>query len=135
MDVPELGFAVVTGTGAPGRHRVHPGAAGAVRGELRARFLARKQRGQAPKVLPLEALWWVDDPGQQDILAAAALGRATMADIDRDQWRWQAMIMQPDPIDADLVAGALAQERAKKPAPGLERLASLLRRHDQPVFR
>jgi hypothetical protein len=87
-----------------------------------AHFLARKQRGQAPKVMPLEAQWWVDDPGQQDILAAVALGQATMADTNRDHWRWQAMIMQPDPIDADMVAAALAQARAKKPSPGLERL-------------
>jgi hypothetical protein len=42
----------------------------------------KKQRGQAPKVMPLEALWWVDDPGQQDILAAVALGTASMADTD-----------------------------------------------------
>jgi hypothetical protein len=32
------------------------------------------------------------------------------------------MIMQPDPIDVDMVAAALAQARAKKPGPGLERL-------------
>jgi len=45
-----------------------------------------------------------------------------MADTDRDRWRWQAMIRQPDPIDAETVAAALAQVRAKKPSPGLGRL-------------
>jgi hypothetical protein len=72
--------------------------------------------------MPLEALWWVDDQGQQDLLTAVALGRATLADTDRDRWHWQAMIMQPDPIDAGLAAAALAQARDRKPSPGLERV-------------
>jgi hypothetical protein len=45
-----------------------------------------------------------------------------MAGANREHWRWQAMIMQPDPIDAEIVVAALAQARAKKPAPGLGRL-------------
>ena len=123
MEVPEFGFAVVAGTGAPGGGAEFTQALQALYAvSYGAHFLVKKQRGQAPKVMPLEALWWVDDPGQQDILAAVALGQATMASTDRDAWRWQAMIMQPDPIDADMVAAALAQARAKKPAPGLDRL-------------
>jgi hypothetical protein len=122
VDVPEFGFAVVTGTGAPGGTEFTQALQALYSVSYGAHFLVKKQRGEAPKVMPLEALWWVDDPGQQDILTAVALGQATMADTDRDRWRWQAMIMQPDPIDADMVAAALAQARAKKPAPGLERL-------------
>jgi hypothetical protein len=122
VDVPEFGFAVVVGTGAPGGTEFTQALQALYSVSYGAHFLVKKQRGQAPKVMPLEALWWVDDPGQQDILAAVALGQATMADTNRDAWRWQAMIMQPDPIDADIVAAALAQARAKKPAPGLDRL-------------
>lgn len=122
VDVPEFGFAVVTGAGAPGGTEFTQALQALYSVSYQAHFLVKKQRGQAPKVMPLEALWWVDDPGQQDILAAVAQGEAIMADTDRDHWRWQAMIMQPDPIDADMVAAALAQARAKKPGPGLERL-------------
>jgi hypothetical protein len=122
VDVPEFGFAVVAGSGAPGGAEFTQALQALYSVTYGAHFLVKKQHGQAPKVMPLEALWWVDDPGQQDILAAAALGQATMADTDRDRWRWQAMIMQPDPVDADMVAAALAQARAKKPAPGLDRL-------------
>ena len=43
-------------------------------------FLVRRERGDAPKVMPLEALWWVDEAEQQDVVAAVAIGRATMAD-------------------------------------------------------
>ncbi len=122
VDVPEFGFAVVTGTGAPGGTEFTQALQALYSVSYGTHFLIKKQRGRAPKVMPLEALWWVDGPGQQDILAAVALGQATMADTDRDCWRWQAMIMQPDPIDADVVAEALAQAQAKKPGPGLGRL-------------
>jgi hypothetical protein len=122
VDVPEFGFAMVAGTGAPGGTEFTGALQALYSVSYGAHFLVKKQRGQAPKVMPLEALWWVDDPGQQDVLAKVALGQATMAGSDRDRWRWQAMIMQPDPIDAGVVAEALAQARAKKPGPGLERL-------------
>ena len=45
-----------------------------------------------------------------------------MANTGRERWQWQTMIMQPDPISADIVAAALAQARLKKPSPGLNRL-------------
>ena len=54
-------------------------------------------------------LWWVNDPAQQDIVAAVARGEITMAGSDRGSWRWRALIMQPDPIDADLIAAATAE--------------------------
>ena len=44
--------------------------------------------------MPLKALWWVEDPKQQDIITASALGAADIADTDRERWRWQAMIVQ-----------------------------------------
>ena len=42
-----------------------------------------------------------------------------MAGSDRGSWRWQALIMQPDPIDAELIAAATAQAASKKDLPGL----------------
>ena len=122
VDVPEFGFAVVTGIGAPGGTEFTEALQALYSVSYGAHFLLKKQSGQAPRVMPLEALWWADSPDQQDILAAVALGQATMADADRDRLRWQAMIMQPDPIGADLVAAALTQAQAKKPSPGLARL-------------
>ncbi len=122
VDVPEYGFAVVTGSGAPGGSEFTEALRALYAVSYGAHFMVRKQRGEAPRVMPLEALWWVDDPDQQDILAAAGLGQATMDDTDRDNWRWQAMIMQPDPIDADMIAAAIAQARDRKPSAGLDRV-------------
>lgn len=71
VDVPEFGFAVVAGTGAPGGAEFTQALQAEYSVSYGAHFLVKKQRGQAPKVMPLEAPWWVDDPDQQDILAAA----------------------------------------------------------------
>lgn len=119
--VPLLGYLVVAGQGDPNG----PGFADAVQSlyavSYGAHFLAKKELGQAPKVRPLEAQWWVDDPKQQDIVMAVALGGASMADTDRDDWRWQAMIMQPAPLDEGIIARAIDKAR-EKPLASLERL-------------
>lgn len=104
VDVPEFGLLVVGGHGAPG------GAAfAAAVGTLypiayAAHFLVRKEYGEAPRVMPLEALWWTED------------GLATP--VDPEQWRWAAMIMQPDPIDELTIEAAIERAR-EKALPGL----------------
>ena len=51
-------------------------------------------------VMGLEALWWVED-GRFDITV-------------KDNWFWQAMILQPDFITPELFAEAVAQVRKKR---------------------
>ena len=123
VDVPQMAFVVVPGQGAP----EGPAFAAAIQAlyavSYGVHFLVKKAIGEAPRVMPLEALWWVgDDDGQQALVEAVARGQGSMADTDRDRWRWQAMIMQPEPIDAALVAEAMAQARTKDLA-ALDRVA------------
>jgi hypothetical protein len=125
VDIPEFGFATITGGGPPGGPEFTEAIQALYSVSYGAHFLLKKELGQAPRVMPLEALWWVVDPGQQDIFTAVARGQAAVADSDRARWRWQAMIMQPAPVDAEVIARALAQARAKKPLPGLERIRYL----------
>lgn len=122
VDIGEFGFAVVRGHGAPGGTDFTEALQALYSVSYGAHFLLKKERGEAPRVMPLEALWWVEGAGQQDILAAVALGQATMDETDRDRWQWQAMIMQPEPIDAEVIDRALAAARARKPLPGLDRV-------------
>ena len=59
-------------------------------------------------VMALEALWWVEDG---------------IFDITRpDNWRWRAMIMQPEHITPRMFAGALEQVKQKRPSPAVEKL-------------
>jgi hypothetical protein len=122
VDVPELGYVVVEGQGAPDGTEF----AGALQSlyavSYGAHFLVKKERGDAPRVMPLEAQWWVDDPDQQDIIAAVALGQGAMSDTDRGRWRWRAMIVQADPIDAAVIARAVESAGAKPDPPALDRL-------------
>jgi hypothetical protein len=109
VDVPEFGFAAVAGTGEPGGTEFTAAVQALYSVSYGAHFRLKKLTGQAPRVMPLEGLWWVDDQAQQDIVAAVARGEATMADSERGSWRWEAMIMQPEPIGAELIAAAAAE--------------------------
>jgi hypothetical protein len=122
VEVPELGYLTVDGAGAP----ADPEFAAAVQAlysvSYDLHFAVKKQFGAAPRVLPLEALWWVDDPAEQDLFAAVCLGQADLARSDRGHWRWRAMIVQPEPVDEPLVTGSLVRVRAKRNVPALDRL-------------
>jgi hypothetical protein len=122
VDVPEFGFAAVTGTGEPGGAEFTAAVQALYSVSYGAHFRLKKLTGEATRVMLLEAAWWVDDPGQQDIVAAVARGEAAMADSEHGSWRWQAMIMQPEPIGAELIAAAAAEAARKKNLPGLVRL-------------
>lgn len=125
VHVPKMGYVVVGGAGAP----EGPAFAAAMKAlytvSYGSHFVAKKRYGEAPRVMPLEALWWLDDPSQQDIVTAVALGTADMSDTDRDQWRWQAMIMQPAPIGEEIVRQAVSQAM-KSSLEALDRLYFLL---------
>jgi len=115
VDVPPLKFAMLDGKIEPGKT---PGASPAFQEALQALYgisytlkFASKQRKESPidyTVMALEALWWVDD-GEFDI-------------TNPGDWRWRAMIMQPDHIDEAMFQSALADLRKKHPSPSLDRL-------------
>lgn len=60
-------------------------------------------------VMPLEGLWWADDP------------RVFHA-VDKSQWKWTAMILQPDVIVTAEVDAAFDQVRKKKNPAALDRV-------------
>ena len=65
-------------------------------------------------VLPLEGLWWADD-------------MSSFSTADKSNWQWTMMIMQPDFITPQMVAGALDKVSGKADASvlGQVRLESL----------
>jgi hypothetical protein len=113
IDVPELGFVLVSGRGDPNGPAFGAATQALYTVSYGAHFLLKKERGEAPKVMPLEALWWVDESRDQETVAAAATGRGRVDDVDRSRWCWQAMIMQPEPIDEGVVARAVERARTK----------------------
>lgn len=115
VDVPAFKFTMVDGEIEAG---ASPGVSQSFQEALQAlygisytlKFMAklRKENPFDFTVMALEGLWWVED-GEFDITRPG-------------NWRWTAMMMQPDSIDNAMFQEALIQLRAKKPSPGLDRL-------------
>jgi hypothetical protein len=51
--------------------------------------------------MPLEGLWWMDD-------------MTKFTTEDKSQWKWRAMIMQPDFVTAEMIGQAVDGVRKKK---------------------
>lgn len=119
IDVPEMSCAVVRGSGAPEAGAFGDAVQALFSVSYGAHFIVKKQLGVSTKVMPLEALWWVEDLEQQRQVEAVASGDGDMSRTDRAAWRWQAMIVQPAPIDSDTIATAIEQAR-RKSVPNLD---------------
>ena len=111
VDVPEMAFLMIDGHG-------DPNTADSYREAIEALYTVSYtvkfaiKRGPAEidfGVMPLEGLWWAEDP--------TAFSRG-----ERSQWSWTAMIMQPEVVKADIVEEACHEAAAKKPLPALDRL-------------
>lgn len=74
------------------------------------KFFSKRQLDRDYTVMPLEALWWADDP-------AAFTSRR-----DKSSWHWRAMILTPEWLTAEHVDVAIDAVRAKGVAPALDAL-------------
>lgn len=61
----------------------------------------KKKLGIDYIVMPLEGLWWTDDPSRLDLK-------------DKSTWQWTAMMVQPEWVTADFVQHAMEEVRKKK---------------------
>ena len=125
VDVPEFGFLVVEGVGAPESPTFAEAVQALYSVSYAAHFAVKKALGEAPRVMPLEAQWWVEGAGPPDPGEDPAAHAARMMETDRAAWRWRAMILQLDPIDEPAVGTALRAAHESKPSPGLDRLTYL----------
>jgi hypothetical protein len=115
VEVPDFQFAMIDGRIEKGQS---PGTSPAFQEAMQAlygvaytlKFMSKLRTKNAIDypVMALEGLWWVEN-GTFDIAKP-------------DNWRWRAMIMQPDHITAELFAEALEKLRQKHPSPSVEKL-------------
>ena len=113
VDVPSLACLMVDGDGSPDsdefRHSV--GALYSVAYDLR--FWLKRERAIDAPVMPLEGLWWTDDP------------RPSAAEImagDKSYWHWTLLIVVPDVVSVEDVAQAKDRAAKKRPSPTLTSL-------------
>lgn len=111
IDVPALRYLMVDGEGDP---NTAPAYAEAVEALFSVAYTVKFMVKKGPQavdygVMPLEALWWADDP-------------AVFRSGDRSRWQWTAMILQPDFVGDDTIGQAIDEVRRKKSLPGVDRL-------------
>jgi len=108
VDVPPINFLMVDGVGDPNVSLEYQQAMEALFSLSYAlKFTVKKSIGLDYTVMPLEGLWWTDDPSQFSM-------------INKAIWKWTAMIMQPEYVTAEMVAEALNEVREKKGLLALE---------------
>ena len=114
VDVPPLTYLMVDGEGDPNTAKTFQEAIEALFSlSYTLKFTLKKSpRAIDYGVMPLEALWWADDPRNFGCADHQA---------DKSKWKWTAMIVQPDVISQMDVDAAFVQVRKKKNSVALDR--------------
>jgi hypothetical protein len=108
VDVQQMNFLMIDGEGDPNTSQAFRDAVEALFSiSYTLKFMVKKgESGVDYGVLPLQALWWSDDP-------------SAFISGNKDAWKWTVMIMQPELITAEMV------EKAKNEVQRKKKLASL----------
>jgi hypothetical protein len=114
VDVPEFRFVLIDGCGAPDGGEFGNAIQALYSVSYGVHFALKKESGDAPRVMALEALWWVEGADAQATMERIAAGLASMDESNREQWHWRAMIMQLPPIDDRMIEQAIVDARTKK---------------------
>ena len=111
VDVPSLTYLMVDGEGDPNTSPAFTYAIEALYSLSYTLKFSFKKSPQAVDygVMPLEGLWWADDP--------RAFHRQ-----DKSSWKWTAMILQPDFIGRKQVTAAFDEVRKRKHLVSLDRV-------------
>jgi hypothetical protein len=111
VDVPPLTYLMVDGAGDPNNS---PAFQQAIEALYSLSYTLKFSLKKSPRpvdygVMPLEGLWWADDPGP-------------FHQQDKSAWKWTAMILQPDFIGRKQVDAAFDEVRRKKNPAALDRV-------------
>lgn len=103
VEVPEMNFLMIDGSGDPNTSKPYQDAVAALFGiSYTLKFMIKKGKVQIDySVMPLEGLWWMDDMQK-------------FTTLNKDEWKWTMMIMQPEFITAKLVDDAIDEMLKKK---------------------
>ncbi|HBF37286.1 MAG TPA: hypothetical protein DDW50_08185 [Firmicutes bacterium] len=110
VDIPGFQFLMIDGLGMDFENGDSQNAIQALFAvSFKVKFLARKAQGTDYVVMPLEGLWWADDPND-------------FIKDNRERWCWTYMILQPEWITADLIHTAIQEVKKSKANPLVEHL-------------
>jgi hypothetical protein len=120
VDVPEMSFLMIDGHGDPNTSPAYQEALETLYAvAYKIKFASKKELDRDYVVPPLEGLWWAEDMA------------SFSEQLDKSQWDWTMMIMQPDWIGQELFESTRALVQRQKELPGLPKLR-LERYHEGP---
>jgi hypothetical protein len=108
IEVPPMNFLMIDGTGDPGGEEFANAMQALYSVSYPLKFMAKRELGIDCGVAPLEALW--DAPDVEHIFDR---------DVNKGEWLWTTMIMQPGHITREMVERAMAEAGKKKDLPAL----------------
>lgn len=98
VDVPEINFLMINGKGDPNSSQAYKDALETLYPvAYKLKFISKKQLDKDYVVPSLEGLWWAED--------MSSFGE----NLDKSQWSWTMMIMQPEWITMDMIGDAKGQ--------------------------
>lgn len=107
VDVPQFAFLMVDGVGDPNTAPAYGAAIEALYAmAYTLKFTSKFKLDIDYPVMALESLWWVPD-------------MASFLTLNKDQWHWTALIMQPPHITAEMVELARQDVARKRNPPAL----------------
>lgn len=110
IDVPQMNFLMIDGAGDPNTSQEFQDALQTLYPvSYNLKFKSKREMGVDYGVLPLEGLWWAED--MDDFLTG-----------NKEGWSWTLMIRQPDHIPFEAIEAAIAEVKAKKDPPSLDKL-------------
>jgi hypothetical protein len=102
VTVPPLPYLMIDGQGDPNTTAAYQEALEALYAiSYGLKFAVKRSEAVDHAVMPLEGLWWSEDP-------------TAFATASREAWLWTAMILQPAYVTAERVAEAVEEVRRKK---------------------
>ena len=108
--VPKMNFLMIDGKGDPNTAKEYADAIQALYPvAYTIKFAVKKASGFDFGVLPLEGLWWSDD--MNDFMTGK-----------KDNWKWTAMIMQPEVVTKEIFEKAVADVKAKKKPTSIDKI-------------
>jgi hypothetical protein len=110
VDVPIMNFLMIDGEGDPNTSQEYQDAMEALFPvSFKVKFISKKEKSQDYVVMPLEGLWWVENMENFSV-------------EDKSDWKWTAMIRQPDFITKSMIKQAMEEVEAKKNPAALSKM-------------
>ena len=110
VDVPGFQYISIDGKGNPNTSQDYKQAMEALFSlAYHIKFRVKREQQIDYGVMPLEGLWWMDN--MEDFSVER-----------KEEWKWSAMIMQPEYVDDNCFAGSVKDLSAKKILPALEHI-------------